>query len=434
MKKYLFTILIIINIFSQETLKLNDAINIGLERNYNIKIAESKLKEIEATYNEISAQFYPKLQFSAGYTRLNEVDPFQIILPILPNPITIQESILNNYSFKTTISQPIFTGFKLSSQKKSTEYLKNAFSNDFEYEKNNVIYEIISAYYNYVKAIKTKILFEKRLGSINNYYENTKNYFSNGLATKSDILRMEVLLTDVEVKLVEAKYKIDLTKNILFKQMSIELDSELQIDTTFNYNKEDYIEQEIINEALTKRLEIKSIEQLILSNYENTKVASSDLYPTINAYASFSYDNPNQRYMPLKNKFNESWIVGINLNWEIWNWGASSAKQEKALQKEIQTGLSKNKLIDNIKNEVKNNFYEYNMNIKKIDLYNLQSIQAEENLREIKTKYDEQIASVTELTDAETILLEAQIKLVIAKAENEILKARLNKSLGRKLY
>lgn len=434
MKKFLIIVIVFISFLNAQKLTISESINTGLKNNYNIKIAESKLNEVSAGYDEISAQFYPKLSLTAGYTRLSEVDPFQIKLPNLPTAITVQEAILNNYNFKATVTQPIFTGFKLSAQKKSIEHLKNAQYNELNVEINNSVFQIIQSYYNHLKTIKSREALLKRLESVKNHLNNTKNYYENGLATKNDMLRIEVLLSDIKIKILETENAVTITKNLLNKAMGLEITNNTEIDTALTIIIQNYDEASLITEASGNRKDLKSINELILSNEENVRANTADYYPSLYGFASFNYDKPNQRLMPLKNEFKDTWAVGVTLNWEVWNWGATSAKREKAIEREKQTGLAKSNLSDMIKNEVINNFYEYQTSLKKMELYSLQTVQAEENLKEVKAKYNEQLASVTDLTDAEAVLLEAQIKLISVKADEEILKAKLNKSLGRNLY
>lgn len=421
-------------IFAQGILTLDESIKLCLKNNYNIRIAESKISEAEAGYNEISSQFLPKLTFNAGYTRLSEIDPFQIKLPVMPAPVTIQEAILNNYTVKATLNQPIFTGFRLSAQKKALEHIKNAQVNEFNNEVNNSVFQTAQVFYNLYKVVKSKDVLLKRQESVKNHYNNAKDYFANGLATKNDLLRLEVLQSDIKIKLLENENLIKTTKNILRKLIVTDINTEIDIDTTVIQADELFIENNLITEAMENRDDLKSANELISYTHENVRVANSEYFPTISGFASYNYDRPNQRLMPLKDEFKETWAVGVNLSWELWNWGGTSARKEKAVEKGKQAGLVKNNLIESIKNEVTNNYYEYETGRKKVELYKLQTIQAEENLREVKTKYNEQLSTITDLIDAETVLMDAQNKWIFAKADEQIAKLKLYKSLGRKLY
>jgi len=60
--------------------------------------------------------------------------------------------------------------------------------------------------------------------------------------------------------------------------------------------------------------------------------------------------------------------------------------------------------------------------------------QASENYRITAEKYNLQLASSTDLIDAETLKLQAETNLKTAEVDFQIAKVRLSKSLGRRIY
>ena len=88
---------------------------------------------------------------------------------------------------------------------------------------------------------------------------------------------------------------------------------------------------------------------------------------------------------------------------------------------------------ENIQLEVYNNYLNLKKTSKKIELSELQVESAEENYRITKEKYYQQLATSTELIDAETALLNANISLITSKVEYKIGLSELNRSTGRGL-
>ena len=60
--------------------------------------------------------------------------------------------------------------------------------------------------------------------------------------------------------------------------------------------------------------------------------------------------------------------------------------------------------------------------------------QAEENYRITSEKYNQQMATSTDLIDAENSLLDAKTKLANAQVDFQMAKVRLEKATGRKIY
>jgi outer membrane protein TolC len=166
----------------------------------------------------------------------------------------------------------------------------------------------------------------------------------------------------------------------------------------------------------------------------NSSAAKSDWYPQIFAFGNYQYSNPNQRYLPVKDEFNDSWDVGISLQWSLWDWGGRSAKSEQARQQEIQVESSYALLKETIQTEVRKNYLNLLNQKQRLIAGKLYQESAQENYRTSNEKYNVQLITSTELIDAEVSLHEAKTVVETAKADYEIARIRLLKSVGRKIY
>ena len=187
----------------------------------------------------------------------------------------------------------------------------------------------------------------------------------------------------------------------------------------------------LIEEAVKSRSEIKAT-QLILNSLEDQESAQkSDWYPHLYAFGNFYYNNPHQRFLPLEDKFNESWDIGVALKWKIWEWGTTSAKAEKARHEYLRTENKLRLINENIHLDVYDKYLKLTESQKKIQLGEVQLVSAEENYRITEQKYYQQLATATDLIDAETSLFNAKINLLKSKVEYKIGLSALNRALGK---
>ncbi len=108
-----------------------ESIKKAIDNSRDIKIAESRITINKAKVDEASSLFLPQLKFSSGYTRLNNVGPFVIKIPLSPLPVQISDAIVNSYNFRLSLTQPLFTGNRLTSLKKSGSFIEKASEEDF---------------------------------------------------------------------------------------------------------------------------------------------------------------------------------------------------------------------------------------------------------------------------------------------------------------
>jgi outer membrane protein len=329
----------------------------------------------------------------------------------------------------------LFTGFKLSSLKSAAEYFTTVEKFNYEKEKINKAEAIYEAFWKYYITQQIESLVTENLSALSSHLDRTNKLLDNGLVTKNDLLKLKVEVANLELKLVDAKNNTHLAKAFFNKTLGLPLDNNTVVevdDLVSSYHINDYLS--LLSEAKINRQEIKSTEAQLNALHEKENAAFADHYPQLYAFGNFYYNNPNQRFMPIEEKFDDSWDVGVALKWDIWNWGGTSAKVEQAKQDFIQANNKFSLLKENIEMDVYNHYLNLKKSEKKIQLSDIQVESAQENYRITEQKYYQQLATSTDLIDAETSLLSAKTNLITSKVEYRINLVALEKSLGRKIY
>jgi len=440
MKKLLIIIISLIfiseNSFSQERrLSIEESISIAVSNSKDLKISGSKVKSNEAKIEEIGSQFLPQLKLNAGYTRLSKVDPFIIIVPFTPMPVQISEILLNNYALRLSVYQQVFTGFRLSSLRNSAALNKQSSQVEFDNEGNNVAYNVQLSYWNYYKAIQIKKIADENVVQAELHVVDTKNFLTNGLATNSDLLKLEVQNSNAKLQQLEAYNNIDLARVSFNKVLGLPLESQTEPDDeTLSREVIEFDLTSLINEATESRYELKALDYRIKSASENINAARSSYYPNVSVFGNAYYANPNLRIQPPHNKFDATWDLGVQLSWDIWNWGNTSSQVTQAEQIMVQNKLNYEQIKESIELEVNQNFLNVNYLKERIDVINKTIEQASENYRVTKEKYNQQLATSTELVDAETSLFQAQTNYTNALIDHKIALLKLYKAVGRRLY
>jgi outer membrane protein TolC len=348
---------------------LEESIQLGIQNSKALKISNSKLAIASAKVTEITSQRLPKLSFNATYMRLSEVPPFEISMSFLPSPIRVQDAILNNYNFKLSLQQPIFTGFKLSSLHSAAEYNFESTELDYSKDINEEAFKIINSFYNIYKAENANKVIEENLKSLESHIKDSKNFLQNDLITKNDLLKLEVQYSTVQLKKVEAENGLEIAKALFNKTIGKDISEKVNVkadEIILTENKYDF--NSLLNEAKNNRLELESISKKILAGNEQLSASKSSWYPSVFLISDVYYSKPNQRYFPMKDQFDDSWDVGVTLSWDIWNWGYSSSQSQQVEGNLVQLETAKSQLEDAVEIEVYNSFLNLQATVKKVNL------------------------------------------------------------------
>jgi outer membrane protein len=438
MKRIFFICLIFSSVlFAQErVLTLEDALDIGLKNSKELRISKSKLTSADARVTEATSQLLPQLKFSASYMHLSNVPPFEVEFPpLITNPIVISPTILDNYNLKLSLQQPLFTGLRLLSLTSAAKENYNAEESSYNSSLNDAAFNIETAYWNYYKAEQLKSVLEDNLRQVKNHLDDTKNFLKNGLATQNDVLKLEVEYSNIELQEIEADNNIDVARLNLNRIIGLPLETSTQIkvdgiDTSFtNYNIDD-----ILKEADNNRNDLKSLQSRVNASENAITAANAGWFPSIFLVGDYYYSKPNARYFPAVNQFKDTWDVGVTLQWDLWNWGYTSSKVTEAEQDRVQAQTAFEQLDDAIDVEVYQTYLTYKRSMDKIEVSKQAVKQAEENYNIIQDKYNQQVATSTDLIDAEVSVRQARTNLTNALVDYQLAKVKLEKAIGRKIY
>src|SRR5512146_1361357 len=128
-------------------LTLEQAIALGRERSRTLKASSARAEGASARADEASSGLLPSVKFDGSYRRLSDVPPFAVSIPFWPTPIVISPTVLNNYTLRGSIQQPIFTGFRLRSNVRAAELLAEAAAFDRKNDEADLVLGITVAYW-----------------------------------------------------------------------------------------------------------------------------------------------------------------------------------------------------------------------------------------------------------------------------------------------
>ncbi|MFA7289943.1 MAG: TolC family protein, partial [Melioribacteraceae bacterium] len=244
-----------------------------------------------------------------------------------------------------------------------------------------------------------------------------------------------VQYSNTKLMFIEAENNSELARIAFNKAIGIELYAQTKIsENEESLYSEKYQISDLIEEALQNRKELKSLEYRVAASGEGLSAAKSAWYPSIFLTGNYYYSNPNPRFQPAKDEFNSNWDVGVTLSWDVWNWGLTSSQVSQAEETKIQLETNLTVIKENVQVDVYANYLNLIKIEEKVNVNNEALAQALENYRITSEKYNTQLATSSDLIDAETLKLQAETNLKTTEVDFRIAKVRLEKSLGRSIY
>jgi outer membrane protein len=423
-------------------LSLDEAIAVGLEASPGLHTSRMKVDASAAKTRETVAERLPALRFGGGYTRLSQVPPFAVSLPIFPNPIIVSQNYFNNWNLKLSVQQPLFTGFRLEAGTESARMLERSAALDLEKDRSEFIFAVKSAYWGLAKAVEFQASIAEEIRQVEEQLRDVRAFFDQGLLTKNEVLRTELQLSNAKIMDIDARNAVEVARTSLNSLIGLPVGTDLELTTSADSLASRIPEagqasdsaaaaQPLLDLALANRPELKSAEFRIKASEAGVKAAAAGWYPQLALMGDYYYLRPNPRLMPAQDKFYGTWDIGIAVSFDVWNWGQTKSQAEQARAQLAQARDTRRLLEDQAVLEVTQSRLALTQAREKVKVAGEAVAQADENLRIVREKFKQGVALNTDVLDAEVFLLQAKVARTQASIDLVLAQARLEKALGQ---
>jgi outer membrane protein len=437
-KKLFFVILILtagtVGIAQEKvSLTAEQAIASGMENSKSLHSSMMKVEYADARSSETRNMLFPTLKFSGSYTRLSEVPPFEIgpFGPIMPQKITISPAVLDNYSMRLTLQQPIFTGLRLLNSSKLASYSADAASDDYEKDKVDLIYNIQNSYWNVFKAIESKKVVDENVEQVKSHLKDVQNFFAQGIVTKNEVLKVEVQLSNIQVMQIDVLNNVRLSMIALNSLIGLPLETQIEIASPAEHQPNEYGDlNSLVQKAMENRSDLKAMDMRVKASETGVSIARAGWFPQIFLVGNYNYARPNQRIFPTQDKFKDTWDVSLSASLDIWNWGATIHQTDQAQAQLSQARDGYAQIKDGITLDVTQSYFNFNQSKERISVAQKGVSQAEENYRITNDKFKSGLALNSDLLDAEAAQMQSKWNYVQALVDFNLADARLQKAIG----
>lgn len=405
-------------------LSLDEAVQLGISNSKSLKIDAAKIEEATADLLEAKNRQLPELKVSGSYMYL----PLKPTIDLkIPGVSTAGGPEVHQVAFgSANLSIPVYSGGRIKYGIQSAKYLVEASKLSSENDKIAIAYNVAQAYNNLFKANQAIKVLEENLTASQKRDETFLKLENNGVIARNDRLKANLQTSNIELQLLEAKNNYNIANINMDLLLGLPETTELKVD-------ENYIDENsdlkpvsyYLSEAQQNRKDLQAIDQQRKAAELGTKAAKAENLPSIALTGGYiAADIP--KFLTVYNALNFGVGISYNLS-NIWKKN-SSLQQSKA--REMQLSATNELLNDNIKLEVNKEYQNSDYSKKRISVFEKSAEQANENYRITKNKYDNGLATMTELLDADAAQIAANVGVINAKADAALAYRKLLQTTG----
>jgi outer membrane protein len=413
-------------------LTVEDSIERGLAANPRLDELRARQDAARAVEGQREAAELPQIVVLGGYTRINHVEEFGV-----PNPSgafrVIYPDIPDQVRSRIDLQWPIYTAGRLQALTRAAGAETNALEHDREAARADLKLEITRAFWAVITARASSDVLRQALERTSAHLEDVRNQFNVGLVPPSDVLTTEAQLARQRMLSIEADTLIETTTAEFRRLAGVDQDVPVELVPPAVTSSPIVAPFEGVaaKDLRVDRPERTSLNFRIAAAQDRVAAASAGSLPVLTAIAGYDMARPNLKIFPIQEKWRPSWDVGINVRWSLFDGGRVRAETAEAAagQRAAEARLRDFDAIVQV--EVRQRLAEVKSSFAEIEAASTGARAAAEARRVIAERFSAGVATNTDVINAQSALLFAELEVTRARANAELASARLMRALGR---
>lgn len=314
------------------------------------------------------------------------------------------------------ISQPVYSGGAITSGIELAELKSTAARYALDFQRDNIRFQLTGFYLDIYKYSNIRKVVESNISSARKVLLEMRARYEQGTVLLNDITRYELLVSNLELQLIQIDNTIKILNNNLVTIAGFPKETVIEPDTTI-------LEKSLPmrgaewwqNEAMTNSPTISLARSEMEISRKAEAIVRSERLPKIGLQAGWNLDGPILVEVPPINRNLSYWYVGVGVSYNI----SSLYKSNKSLAK---SRVATQKAMENLEVAGENVSLAVNADhVRYLEAYEELKTQeksvelAERNYSTVSTRYMADMALITDLLDAANSRLDAQQRLVNAR-------------------
>ncbi len=472
---------------SAEVYSLDSCRALALANNKELMVKAEKVRQAGYTKKEAFAAYLPGIDFAGGYTYnqknlsifdsdqhlpVGTFDPLTkgykytqatfpaigpdgkpvigadgkpVMVPLtLPDgtPIPEQTALIpkeamefdihNVFFGAVTLTQPIYMGGKIVALNKLADINEQAARELQRNEQQNVIYAVDAAYWTVVSLKAKHELAKSFVNLLDTLDRNVRLMVEQGVATRSDLLSVDVKLNEANVDLLKVENGLSLSRMALAQICGLPVQTPITVEDegTETINPKAPIASSYsMEEVYANRPDLRALELATDAARMEKRVALSSMLPNVALMGAYSFSNPNM-FDGFKTKFNGAFSVGVMVKIPLWHWGGNYNKFRAARSEETIMKFQLEDAKEKIELQVSQAAYKAQEAVKTYQATESNLAKAQDNLRTATLGFREGVITTDDVMAAQTAWLKAHSENIDALIDVQLCDVYLSKVLG----
>lgn len=372
---------------------LEDAWTTALNANHQIKAAQANVDASQEQLQAAEGQNLPELNVGSSYTQFNETPAAKTTIGGQSAQFAMQQD--GSVRVQAMATLPIYTSGKITHNINAAQATLDATQANEQVTVLNLKMQVADSYIAVLRAQENVNVAQSHVQSLESHQKDVKNLFEQGIVAKNDVLAAEVEVLNAKQTLTQA---VNVTDNatsrynqLLTRQLTNKVELAKQVPELPKISLEN-----LNQNALNQRPELAVLNEQIEALHEQKKVISAGLMPQVALNGGYQYQqNRYQAYEGL-------WQANVGVDWKLFD-GSTNHKGDALEKQALALQEQREELSGQILLQVREAWLDGQETQQRLQVSKQAIAQADENLKVVTDRYQQGLATHTEVIQAEDL-------------------------------
>jgi TolC family type I secretion outer membrane protein len=405
-----------------------------MQNNPELSAARHQLEAAGSQVDQARSGLLPQIAVSETYSRTNS--PLWVFGNKLNQErIEVQDfdprrlndpDALDNFNTALSLSWSLFDGGRTWIGWRQSQQFQQVTAMALRRLEEQIIARTATAYSGVLLAHENRDVVNQSLATAQAHLKVVQDRFRNGLAVKSDVLRAQVRIADLQQQLLQANSRVQVAEAMLKAVMGWSDDPPLVL--TGGLAPMNPIQPDLapwVDQALQNRLDLRQLQLQEDIARKEVDRARAGHWPTLALQGSYDL-NSEELFDPT----GESYTVGAVMQVNLYSGHRISAQTAEAKAMLSKTQALQKAATLGVRVETQRAFYQAQSAWQSIQVAQSAVEQAREGLRIVTNRYENGLLTIVDLLDAQVALQQAQTQHFKALYDYQVARADLALAVG----
>lgn len=418
LKTYLIAILYTFVGFSLSAIDRDECRQMALNHSQSLKRAENAYSNAELDRKIARTSYLPKLEGTAtGVYMLPDMDMSGMKL-----------QMHGAYMAGIQLTQPIYAGGKITAGNRLAGIGKEITYQQLRMTRNEIIANADNTYWTYVSVRAKQEMVEQFVAMFDTLFLQTSEAVNAGMATESDLLRIQAKRSEMEYQLQKTRNGADLCRMALCNIIGWDLDSKIEVSDSIPEPDNSVLN---LTADISERPELRLLDLGVEAKRQQVRMVRGDFLPTVGLSLGYNYHGNFKlkgmaevaagTYVPYTQEYKDGLGIGLlSVTIPLFHWGEGVKKVKKACKEVENAKLEQEENSRLMTLEARQAAMNIEDGLRMISAAEAAMEQAKESFRTERDRYDESMGTLTELIDSQAQWYQARSNLIEARAQHQI--------------